>query len=155
MRHTRNGTGPPSGHETALRKATWPWGALLRVLGVLATVAIVRFLHRGYQVRTKMRRLQAQGIPTLPHSLLSGHIPLLLRFRSLHPADAHFNTLTTWLATNCTHWLPKCPNGPRPALYLDFWPIFPDPMLLVFDHALASQFTQAHAVPAGRGEWLW
>ncbi|ROW09083.1 hypothetical protein VMCG_02958 [Cytospora schulzeri] len=93
-----------------------------------------------------VRRLRAQGIPTLPHSFFMGHIPLLLRFHKDHPADAHFGVIMQWLANNHKQWFPDLDHAP-PVLYLDVWPVFPDLMMMVLDARASAQFTQHRSLP--------
>ncbi|TFB07670.1 P450 monooxygenase AflN [Trichoderma ghanense] len=122
---------------------------LIRGLILIAAITITRFLYRGYKVRRRVRQLQAQGIPTLPHSLLFGHIPILLKFRKHHPEDVHFGIIMKWLVDNCPSWIPDI-KQPPPVLYLDIWPVFPDLMMMVFDGSLSAQFTQTRSLPKHR-----
>ncbi|KAL7806751.1 cytochrome P450 [Trichoderma gracile] len=120
---------------------------LIRGLIIITAITIARFLYRGYKVRRHVRKLQAQGIPTLPHSLLFGHIPILLQFRKHHPEDVHFGIIMKWLVDNCPTWIPDLDRHPPPVLYLDIWPVFPDIMMMVFDGSLSAQFTQIRSLP--------
>ncbi|KAL7951330.1 cytochrome P450 [Trichoderma barbatum] len=123
-----------------------PLEALLRILFILVAALVTRFVYRGYKVRRRIRELQAQGIPTLPHSLLFGHIPILLKFRKHHPEDVHFGIIMKWLVDNCSQWIPDLKHMP-PVLYLDIWPVFPDIMMMVFDGSMSAQFTQIRSLP--------
>ncbi|KAL7797388.1 cytochrome P450 [Trichoderma ceciliae] len=120
--------------------------ALLSGLIILVVTLVVRFLYRGYKVRKHVRDLKAQGIPTLPHSLVFGHIPILLKFRKHHPDDVHFGTIMKWLVDGCSQWIPDLKHTP-PVLYLDIWPVFPDLMMMVFDGNASAQFTQIRSLP--------
>ena len=51
-----------------------------------------------------------------------------------------------WLVNNYRQWIPDL-DHPPPVLYLDIWPIFPDPMMLVFDYNISVQFTQTTSLP--------
>ncbi|CAJ2511766.1 Uu.00g073910.m01.CDS01 [Anthostomella pinea] len=120
--------------------------ALVYAVGMFAIGAFVRFVYRGYKVRMRIQSLRAQGIPTLPHSLIFGHILILLKFHKEYPGDVHFGIILSWLVDNCKKWIPDLDDTP-PVLYLDIWPIFPDIMMMVLDCNLSAQFTQIRSLP--------
>lgn len=89
-----------------------------------------------------------QPKPTLPHSFLFGHIPILLKVYKEYPSDVHFSVITNWLAKNSKQWLPELDQKRTPPiLYLDIWPIFPDIMMMIFDSHASVQFTQTRSLP--------
>ncbi|KAI1101337.1 cytochrome P450 4V3 [Jackrogersella minutella] len=118
---------------------------LLRSIGVLVVIVIVRFLHKGYIARSRVRSLKAQGIPVLPHSLLFGHLPILADFRAAHPPDVNIYMFHPWLAANVKKYFPDREKLP-PVIYADLWPVAVS-LVMVFDPIAASQFTQVTSLP--------
>ncbi|KAI0886539.1 cytochrome P450 4V3 [Annulohypoxylon maeteangense] len=118
---------------------------LLRSLGVLSIVVLVRFFYRGYVERSRVRSLMALGIPVLPHSLLFGHLPVFLEFRDANPPDINIYWFHTWLIANAEKYFPGH-DKPPPVVYLDLWPMTGS-MAAVFDPIAASQFTQVKSLP--------
>ncbi|KAL2280938.1 hypothetical protein FJTKL_12243 [Diaporthe vaccinii] len=128
----------------------------LLIKGVIAIIAIAaaRLLHRGYVHRTRVRSLQAQGLPILPHSLLLGHLPIFADFRKNLPPDVNIYMFHTWLIENCNDYFPGLDYHP-PVVYLDLWPIS-ESLALVNDPVAASQFTMGQNLPKTSGvrEWI-
>ncbi|KAI1468336.1 cytochrome P450 4V3 [Daldinia caldariorum] len=119
--------------------------ALMRGLYVLLAVVVLRFLYKTYVERSRVRRLKAQGIPILPHSLLFGHLPIFAAFRGVCPPDVNIYEFHYWLATNVGKYFPGHDKLP-PVIYLDLWPMSRS-LVLVFDPVAAAQFTQAKSLP--------
>ncbi|XXH01371.1 hypothetical protein Hte_007731 [Hypoxylon texense] len=118
---------------------------LLRGVGVLLAVTVIRFLYRGYIERSRVRSLKAQGIPILPHSLLFGHLPIFADFRAEHPPDVSIYMFHLWLAKNFRKYFPGLDKLP-PVVYVDLWPIA-DSLASVVDPVAASQFTIVNSLP--------
>ncbi|KAI0968341.1 vera protein [Xylaria arbuscula] len=118
---------------------------LLRAVGVVIALLLARFLYRGYVVRSRVRALKAQGIPILPHSLLLGHLRVLIDWRAENPPDANFYSFHVWLIKNCRRYFPDL-DFPPPVVYLDIWPA-EIPLALVYDPVAASQFAQTPSLP--------
>ncbi|KAI0165232.1 cytochrome P450 4V3 [Hypoxylon sp. FL1284] len=118
---------------------------LLRGIGVLVAMVVVRFLYKGYIVRSRIRSLKAQGIPMLPHSIWFGHLPIFADFRADHPPDVNAYMFHLWFMSNYKRYFPELDKVP-PVVYLDLWPIA-DPLVMVLDAIAASQFTIANSLP--------
>ncbi|KAI1260243.1 vera protein [Xylariaceae sp. FL1019] len=118
---------------------------LLRAVAVVFVLFLGRSLYRGYQIRSKTRSLQAQGIPILPHSWFLGHLAVLGDFRNDYPHDVNFYTFHTWLINNCQKYFPGM-DFPPPIVYLDIWPV-EHPLAMVLDPVAASQFTINPSLP--------
>ncbi|KAI1377841.1 cytochrome P450 4V3 [Hypoxylon crocopeplum] len=118
---------------------------LLRGVGVLIAVALIRFLYKGYVHRSRVRSFKAQGIPILPHSLLFGHIPIFADFRKAHPPDVNIYMFNGFLTANAKKYFPDSERLP-PVVYLDLWPMGGS-LALVWDPVAASQFTQVKSLP--------
>ncbi|KAI0123574.1 vera protein [Xylariales sp. AK1849] len=119
----------------------------------LGIIAIVRFLYRGYTIRTKIRRLETQGIRMLPHSMLLGHLQILADFQNDNAPDIGVCKLHPWLIDNYQRYFPDLDHLPG-VLYLDFWPVLDPSMIIVFDVGAAAQFTQVKSLrkaPMSRG----
>ncbi|KAJ3579330.1 hypothetical protein NPX13_g1235 [Xylaria arbuscula] len=118
---------------------------LIRAVGAVVALLVVRFLYRGYVQRSRVRELQKQGIPVLPHSWLWGHLKVLGDWRAENPPDTNFYSFHVWLIKNCRRYFPDL-DFPPPVVYLDIWPA-EIPLALVFDPVSASQFAQAPNLP--------
>ncbi|KAI2465975.1 cytochrome P450 4V3 [Annulohypoxylon bovei var. microspora] len=118
---------------------------LLRSLGILLVIVLVRFFYRGYVERSRVRSLIAQGIPVLPHSLLFGHLPIFADFRAARPPDVNIYLFHNWLAENVDKYFPGLEKLP-PVVYLDLWPMAGS-LAAVHDAVAASQFTQTKSLP--------
>ncbi|KAI0141716.1 cytochrome P450 [Xylariaceae sp. FL1272] len=108
--------------------------AALGFLIAVATVQIANFLSKGWEVRTNLRKLQKQGKPMEPHSLLMGHLLHAKTATEELPPGAHSNYVLNRMATRM---------GNPEAFYFDVWPVA-DPMLIVTDQYLAEQVTSHH-----------
>ncbi|KAI1385708.1 cytochrome P450 4V3 [Hypoxylon trugodes] len=118
---------------------------LLRSLGALIAVLVVRILYKGYIERGRVGSLKAQGIPVLPHSLLYGHLPIFADFRAVHPPDINAYQFHNWLATNSKKYFPDQDRLP-PVVYVDLWPVAKS-LAIVYDQTAAAQFIQAKSLP--------
>ncbi|KAI5863873.1 cytochrome P450 4V3 [Durotheca rogersii] len=118
---------------------------LLRSLGVIVAFVVLRFLRRTYIERMRIRSLRAQGIPMLPHSLVFGHLPVLGQFRKEHPPDVNIYMMHNWLVRNLDRYFPGHKKVP-PLVYLDLWPMAGS-LVMAYDAAAASQFTQSPSLP--------
>ncbi|KAI2627713.1 cytochrome P450 4V3 [Hypoxylon sp. NC1633] len=121
---------------------------LSRVGGVLIAVLVARFIYRGYVERSRVRSLKAQGIPILPHSLLSGHLPVFRQFQAAHPPDTNIYLFHPWLEANFKQFFPDLDRLP-PVIYLDLWPIARS-LAMVGDAVAATQFTTTPSLPKDR-----
>ncbi|KAI0397542.1 vera protein [Xylariaceae sp. FL0594] len=117
----------------------------LRAVGAIVFVLAVRFLYKAYVQRSTMRALQAQGIPLLPHSWIFGHLKIFGDWRAENPADANIYSFHVWLIKNVKRYFPDR-DFPPPVVYLDIWPV-EVPFVVVFDPAMAAQFTQTPSFP--------
>ncbi|KAI1817008.1 vera protein [Poronia punctata] len=111
----------------------------LRAVGTIIAILITRFLYRGYQQRSRVRALKAQGLPILPHSWLWGHLHILGDWRAESPQDANIYDFHLWLIRNTKRYFPGL-DHPPPLVYLDIWPVESPSFALAFDPALAAQF---------------
>ncbi|KAK5653297.1 hypothetical protein OQA88_8988 [Cercophora sp. LCS_1] len=110
---------------------------VLKGIGIILTINALQFLYRFVQVRWKFRRLQAQGIPLIPHSVLLGHLHVLYKLRKSKPADFHPNYLSELILNNWRTLFPQCTTCP-PLFYLDLWPLGP-PTVFTISPTLAHQ----------------
>ncbi|KAK8137610.1 cytochrome P450 4V3 [Apiospora sp. TS-2023a] len=76
-----------------------------------------------------------------PYSPLFGHLPLMRDVRQDWPSDAHTTYANLKLAREWQKYFPNATKCP-PVIYMDLWPIMPDPWALVIDPAFAAQLTQ-------------
>ena len=92
-------------------------------------------------MRTKSTDMQANK-PILPHSWLSGHLPVLFDFYRDHPKDINNVELEAWLISNRKKYFPNAINHDDipPVLYLDIWPLAAEPLAFICDAGLATQF---------------
>ncbi|KAH7018522.1 cytochrome P450 [Microdochium trichocladiopsis] len=125
--------------DVVARVAAVPRG--YAVLGV-TTFGLAAILHKLYTKRRAVRKLQKQGIPILPHSWLTGHLPILFEFYKDHPSDVNSIELEAWLIGNRKRFFPEAtdPKDLPPVLYLDLWPVAADPLAFICDARLATQF---------------
>ncbi|KXJ87548.1 cytochrome P450 [Microdochium bolleyi] len=117
-------------------------------LGALAA-ALAAFVGKLVQRRRMYKRLQAEGIPLLPHSWLLGHLYIFGDFFKAHPGDTNIMELQPWLAANRTKYFPPGAEIP-PVVYLDLWPAVKFPLAIVLDADMATQLLAAQpGRPAG------
>ncbi|KXJ86908.1 cytochrome P450 [Microdochium bolleyi] len=122
------------------------------VLLGLTTAGLAALLRKLYTKRSKIRNLQAEGIPILTHSWISGHLPIVFDFYKSHPADTNAVELEAWLARNRKRYLPEHTDDSDlpPVIYLDLWPMASAPMAIICDVDMATQWLAAQpGHPAG------
>ncbi|ETS75578.1 hypothetical protein PFICI_12522 [Pestalotiopsis fici W106-1] len=85
--------------------------------------------------------MQKQGVPTLPHSWLFGHLALMAKFRQEHPPDVNIFQLHYWFLNELDRLFPGEKIVP-PIIYLDLWPFTSSSLLLSTHPAVSTQFTQ-------------
>jgi hypothetical protein len=111
-------------------------------LAVLLAGWVARFIIKGISVRTRFRRMKAQGIHIMePHSLLLGHLPLMKSLRDGLPSDAHSTYTHIKILKNWKKYFPGASECPE-AIYLDLWPFMAQPILMVNSPELCAQITQ-------------
>ncbi|KAI1375699.1 vera protein [Hypoxylon crocopeplum] len=129
--------------------------------GLVVTIAtiVIRFIHKAYVHRARVRSLRSKGIVSQPsililadtikpiatHSLIYGHIGIFVGFRRAHPPDVNINVFHIWFAKNYQKYFPGLQKLP-PVVYLDLWPVGPS-FALVYDAVAVSQFTQTKSLP--------
>ncbi|KAJ1324741.1 sterigmatocystin biosynthesis cytochrome P450 monooxygenase [Microdochium nivale] len=113
------------------------------VLGAVA-VALAAFVNKLIRTRRKYKRLQAEGIPILPHTWLLGHMYIFGDFFKDNPRDTNIAELQPWLAANLERYFGKDrPAEIPPVVYLDLWPAVSFPLAIVFDADMATQLLAA------------
>ncbi|KAH7029272.1 vera protein [Microdochium trichocladiopsis] len=118
---------------------------VLRGVAALVTLAIARFVYKGYNARRRVQRLRAQGIPLLPHSWLWGHLKVMGDFRNDSPDDANIYEFHGWLKRNMAAYFPGESSLPG-VVYLDIWP-FSDGLAIITDADMVQQFMQKPDLP--------
>ncbi|KAI0423485.1 vera protein [Xylaria sp. FL1042] len=118
---------------------------LLWLAGLAVACALIQFLYTGFVCRRRTRRLVSSGISIAHHSMLFGHIPILIDFKRSNPPDVNISVLHTWLATNYIKYFNGVSQLP-PVVYLDLWPVAPS-FALVYDASAIMQFTQSRSLP--------
>jgi len=81
-----------------------------------------------------------------PYSPLFGHLPLMRALRKNWPSDAHTTYANVKIARDWKKHFPKASECP-PVIYVDLWPIMPEPFVMIIDPAFASQLTQETPQP--------
>lgn len=124
------------------------WFISRAALGLVLVYCVqfaARWLHCGYKRRKQVKILEAQGVPTLPHSWIFGHLIFLGKFRDEHPLDSNGYNMHYWFLDNVERFFPGEKTIPS-IIYLDLWPVV-NSMILCTDPAVSSQFTQAKSLP--------
>lgn len=93
--------------------------------------------------------MQAQGVPTLPHSWIFGHLVFMGEFRKDHPEDANIYNMHGWFLRDVSRFFPGEETIP-PIIYLDLWPLIHSPMIMTTHPAVSAQFTQLKSLPKSR-----
>ncbi|ORY60820.1 vera protein [Pseudomassariella vexata] len=119
---------------TFLRGGHWLAGTqlLLWLAVILAAVLI--------------RKLKAQGIPILPHSLIFGHMLIAADFSKENPADINFTQFQSWLFRNFKRYFADLVHLP-PVVYFDIWPVLAFPVAFVYNTRSAAQAFQIKNLP--------
>ncbi|KAK8017682.1 cytochrome P450 4V3 [Apiospora rasikravindrae] len=81
-----------------------------------------------------------------PYSPIFGHLPLMRALRQNWPSDAHSTYANLKIARDWKKYFPAASACP-PVVYMDLWPIMPEPFAMIFDPAFASQLTQETPQP--------
>ncbi|KAM0810230.1 hypothetical protein AB5N19_10578 [Seiridium cardinale] len=123
--------------------------AVLGIVLVYLTQSTARWLYRGYRIRKQVRDVAAQGVPTLPHSWLFGHLIFMGEFRKEHPDDVNIYSMHYWFLNNLERFFPGEETIP-PIIYLDLWPVTSSSMILCTHPAVSAQFTQTKSLPKAK-----
>ncbi|KAF6824224.1 cytochrome p450 4v3 [Colletotrichum plurivorum] len=99
-----------------------PVNIAVRIGATLAVLALLYNLVQFVRVRYMFWRWKKQGVPMMPHSLLFGHITVLMKLRSGLPSDAHSNYIPQLVYENWQTLFPGRKTCP-PVIYIDSWPI--------------------------------
>ncbi|KPI37536.1 monooxygenase AflN [Cyphellophora attinorum] len=114
---------------------------LLWVFAFIACIKIAQAVLKGYRVRKLVHDIpEKYGIPTLPHSMLWGHLAELGKLMAQYPSDIHGQYMPTLLMK---HHPEVCKYD---ACYLDLWPVVP-PSIFVFNPDMMRQFCQEPSLP--------
>lgn len=81
--------------------------------------------------------------------MIFGHLKVMKEFKTEHPPDANILQLQLWIGRNFKRFFPDLDDVP-PIVYLDLWPLFNDPLAILFDVDMARQLTQTAALPRSR-----
>ncbi|KAK4447826.1 cytochrome P450 [Podospora aff. communis PSN243] len=111
-------------------------------LGSIIAIGAAQLLYRFITVRMEFRRLKAQGIPIMSHSLLLGHLPILAQMMKSKPRDLHWGYIPQMIVEDWKTFFPDCTACPG-IIYLDVWPVGP-PTVYTIDPAMATQGVTNH-----------
>lgn len=142
---------------------TWMPAAILplvlKLAAVLITVGVLKVVLKAYTIRRKFKQVKAQGIvgvtpftlgvceanldkqPMLPHSWITGHLPIMFEFRKEYPGDINIGNFHPWIINNYQRYFPDMDHCP-PVIYLDLWPVLKAPIVAAYKNTVAAQFTQ-------------
>ncbi|KAI1500515.1 sterigmatocystin biosynthesis P450 monooxygenase StcS [Biscogniauxia marginata] len=108
---------------------------------------LAKLLLQGALARARFLKMRARGIPIMePYSPLFGHLPLMRDLRRDLPTDAHSTYINVKIARDWKLYFPSAPECP-PVIYIDLWPIMPQPFILIISPQLCSQLTQETPQP--------
>ncbi|OHF04265.1 cytochrome P450 4V3 [Colletotrichum orchidophilum] len=133
----------------AISEAESPTTMMFRLFVLAATLGVGFVFTRMFQERMRFRRLQKQEVPMMPHSLLFGHLRILMNLTSHLPKDIHFNYVPQAIADNWETLFPgrkSCPS----VIYADMWPMGP-PLIFTIHPEAAGHFMCDSSVP--RSDW--
>ncbi|KAH9906073.1 sterigmatocystin biosynthesis P450 monooxygenase StcS [Xylariomycetidae sp. FL2044] len=120
---------------------------LFSLLGSLFLTWVIWFFSQGFSRRRRFRQLMARGVPVMePHSLLFGHLLLMKSLTEGLPKDAHTTYANLKIGTDWKKYFPsatKCPS----LVYLDLWPVFSQPIILLIGPEPCYQLTQENPQP--------
>ncbi|KAK8090638.1 cytochrome P450 [Apiospora phragmitis] len=125
----------------------WPLvQACIKAAFLLLGFKIGLFCFEGYQNRMKFRKMKEQGIPIAePHSLVWGHLQMMVAIRALFPKDAHNHHAQIYMVQNWPKFFPGAAARP-PVIYLDLWPVL-EPFAFVVDPAMCQDLVQDRLRP--------
>jgi hypothetical protein len=129
-----------------------PWLIFKAALGLVCIYlapSVAKWFHRGYKTRKQVREMRAQGVPTLPHSWIFGHLAFMGIFRQEQPGDSNIYNMHYWFLNNVERFFPGEKTIP-PVIYLDLWPVVTSSMILCTHPAVSAQFTQSKNLPKAR-----
>jgi hypothetical protein len=126
----------------------------LHALKVLAIVLVggvaiwlVATIFQGIAIRRRFLKMKAQGIPIAqPYSLLFGHLALMKTIKKDFPPDAHSGYINIKIVHNWKTYFPDAEECP-PAIYLDMWPIMPEPFMFLISPDFCAKATQETPLP--------
>ncbi|OGM48835.1 hypothetical protein ABOM_003010 [Aspergillus bombycis] len=128
---------------------------LLKLAGAILAISLLLFMIKLYQARMKFRRLKSQGIPIMPHSLIFGHLPVVLQFYRDWAFDA--NLVQSFGYYMSKYWKKFFPNEERcpPVVYVDIWPMS-RPMAFSMEAYVSNQMSIGTSLPKSpmHGEFL-
>ncbi|KAI1349009.1 cytochrome P450 [Xylaria sp. FL0043] len=106
-----------------------------------------QFLYQGFCIRRFFYKLRVQGIPIMePHSMFFGHLRAMKELKVGLPKDAHPAYTNLLIVRDWKKHFPTASNCP-PVVYLDLWPFFPQPFILLVSPESCSQVTQETPQP--------
>ncbi|KAH8649147.1 sterigmatocystin biosynthesis P450 monooxygenase StcS [Xylariales sp. PMI_506] len=113
---------------------------VLKACLTILTARVAYFLYEGLYWRIKFRRLKAEGVPMLEHSLIYGHLTAIKDIMAKYPKDVNDNRTVGLYVTN--NWKDLFPHETRCPSFLcmDVWPIS-SPICLVWDPDQIHKFT--------------
>ncbi|KAI1126952.1 cytochrome P450 [Nemania abortiva] len=121
--------------------------AFCTAVALLLLVIFSQFLYQGYCSRMMMYKMKRQGIPIMePHSWLTGHLGAMKRIKDGLPKDAHSLYTNLIIVRDWKKHFPTATSCP-PVVYLDLWPIFPQPFMLLTAPESCAQVTQGSPQP--------
>ncbi|KAK8028627.1 cytochrome P450 [Apiospora marii] len=125
----------------------WPLvQACIKAAFLLLGFKMGLFFFEGYQIRMKFRQMKEQGIPIAePHSLVWGHLKMMVAIRANFPQDAHNHYAQIYMVQNWQKFFPGVEERP-PILYFDLWPVL-DPFAFVVDPAMCQDIVQDRLQP--------
>jgi hypothetical protein len=121
------------------------WRLLLGAITAYTCSHLFPWLWKGISIRREVRALRAQGVPTLEHSWIWGHLPIFGQFRKENPGDIAVYQFHKWILDNASRLFPG-QDSPPAVFHVDTWP-FSTPLLVVTDPIVASSFTQVTSLP--------
>ncbi|KAK8051511.1 cytochrome P450 4V3 [Apiospora rasikravindrae] len=125
----------------------WPLvQACIKAAFLLLGFKMGLFFFEGYQIRMKFRKMKEQGIPIAePHSLVWGHLKMMVAIRAHFPKDAHNHYAQIYLVQNWQKFFPGAEERP-PIMYFDLWPVL-EPFAFVVDPAMCQDIVQDRLQP--------
>ncbi|GAW16998.1 hypothetical protein ANO14919_064470 [Xylariales sp. No.14919] len=91
--------------------------------------------------------MKAQGIPIMePHSMFLGHLGAIKRLKDSLPKDAQSSYINLLIVRDWKQHFPTESSCP-PVVYLDLWPVFPQPFIILVAPESCYQVIQGTPQP--------
>lgn len=88
------------------------------------------------------------------HSFVLGHLPVIAKLGHGLPSDAHRDYRTRYFGEDWKTHFPHL-DAPPAVMYVDFWPLAPEPIVLLRDPDVAAQITAGRWPPRhGQAKYL-